>query len=1025
MGKKHFYLPTQPKEHLIVLFLIIYINLFSQSTLLQTYSIQDGLSQNSVNCALQTPEGFLWLGTYDGLNRFDGKDFKQFNADNQSATSSPVQISRLIKALFLDHNDLIWVASSSGTVLFDRKKSSFHNVKDYYKSLELPEQIHIIKFEKDKDQNLYMLTIDNQLYVYNFKSSKMIAFSDGKSKKLITDICSDGKGNVLIASEESVFNLKNYNKNIYFTQNEIILRIANHKEKLWVLTTKYDLYEINLFTNQKLYLNKVYMEAPKLVAPNILQYHNKNLWVGSRNEGLLKIALETKKVQIFKAKSDQTSLQSNFILCIQPIDDDILIIGQSGGGFAVYDNKSYGIIKYKAETNETGFSYDNMILSLKLLNDKEIAAGTISSGILITNLETKEFRYYDVPVSEKIRPEAKNIYTIEKLGNELYMASWAGLLIFDLDTKIFKLFTSEDKQTKELTSLIHLPLSNKLLVGGYNGGLLKFDINNKKFEPLFDPENFLSRNRINVRYMQVVNNEEVWMSSELSGFLKYNLKTGKFIHYPEIFEKTGSSRHFHINGAYVWVATDSGLLQLSHKIELIKHWTKKDGLINDFIYSSFSDPEGKIWVTSNHGVSIINANDNTIINLSEIHGLQGMEYNTACIDFDNKRNVYIGGTNGFNKIIPEKTNINQKVRAPIITDLKIKNEIKLLESDVHFLDTIVLEYDENYIDINFQSPEMGINKHRQYKYRLSGVDEDFLTTDRNHANYSNLDYGTYLFEVAASNLKGEWGPSKFLTIVVKTPWYRQWWFFILKTVTVITLLYFFLNWYISQLNARTNLEKDYALRLKILELDHLRSQMNPHFLFNALNSINSFIVKNEVHLASDYLSKFSKLMRMILEHSKKKVVSLSEEMETLELYLKIENKRFENSFTYSVIIHESLNANEISIPPLIIQPFVENAIWHGLQHKKSNGHIDIKFSMPDSEKLKIEITDNGIGRDKAKALKSKSGSDKKSYGIQITKERLKSVNPDNEIIITDLYDEKGTPEGTKVILLINMSEKVK
>jgi LytS/YehU family sensor histidine kinase len=198
--------------------------------------------------------------------------------------------------------------------------------------------------------------------------------------------------------------------------------------------------------------------------------------------------------------------------------------------------------------------------------------------------------------------------------------------------------------------------------------------------------------------------------------------------------------------------------------------------------------------------------------------------------------------------------------------------------------------------------------------------------------------------------------------------------------------------------------------------------MNPHFLFNALNSINSFIVKNEVHKASDYLSKFSKLMRMILEHSKKKSVLLSDEIEALELYLKIESNRFEKSFEHSILIEEGISTNEIYIPPLIIQPFVENAIWHGIQHQSNVGLVHIKFSKQGDDFVKIEIVDNGIGREKAKKLKSKSGGGNKSYGINITKERIKYSHPNNSMEIVDLHDQEGNPTGTKVILILHNEE---
>ena len=212
-----------------------------------------------------------------------------------------------------------------------------------------------------------------------------------------------------------------------------------------------------------------------------------------------------------------------------------------------------------------------------------------------------------------------------------------------------------------------------------------------------------------------------------------------------------------------------------------------------------------------------------------------------------------------------------------------------------------------------------------------------------------------------------------------------------------------------------------------LEMQALRAQMNPHFIFNCLSSINRFIIKNETEVASDYLTRFSRLIRMVLTNSQRAVISLQDELEMLCLYLDMERLRFKNSFDYNVHFKNVIDTGAISIPPLLLQPFCENAIWHGLMHKEEHGRLDISINMEENI-LYCEITDNGIGRTKAAELGSRSVEKEKSLGLKITKERLALFNKNNRAEtfyeIEDLYDVNNEAAGTKVKLQILYKEEV-
>jgi len=206
-----------------------------------------------------------------------------------------------------------------------------------------------------------------------------------------------------------------------------------------------------------------------------------------------------------------------------------------------------------------------------------------------------------------------------------------------------------------------------------------------------------------------------------------------------------------------------------------------------------------------------------------------------------------------------------------------------------------------------------------------------------------------------------------------------------------------------------------------LEMQALRAQMNPHFIFNSLNSINRFILQNDRLQASEYLTKFSRLVRMILQNSAASLITLESELESLELYLNLEAVRFDHHFTYKISSPDDLDIEVLKVPPLIIQPYVENAIWHGLMHKKEKGQLSIN-AFEENEYLLIKISDNGIGRKQAALLAGKSVTKHKSMGLEITAHRISVMQhlniKESPVVINDLVKDDGTAAGTEVMIKI-------
>lgn len=257
---------------------------------------------------------------------------------------------------------------------------------------------------------------------------------------------------------------------------------------------------------------------------------------------------------------------------------------------------------------------------------------------------------------------------------------------------------------------------------------------------------------------------------------------------------------------------------------------------------------------------------------------------------------------------------------------------------------------------------------------------------------------------------------------------------ILRGVLLGLLFLAFLGWQFFRYRQKIKLEREHIAQVRAeeaalrhwqeTELRALRSQMNPHFIFNCLNSIKSLTLKNETDKASLYITKFSRLMRQVLENSRSEWISLHQELETLSLYMDMEKLRFQNRFDYQLDISPDLSPHSIKVPPMVIQPYVENAIWHGLMHKEDNGKVIVSLTEKDDNQLVIKVIDNGVGRKRSAELKSKSATENKSFGLQITSERMDMLNQYYHINATtnikDLYDDLGNVIGTEVCLTIPM-----
>lgn len=329
----------------------------------------------------------------------------------------------------------------------------------------------------------------------------------------------------------------------------------------------------------------------------------------------------------------------------------------------------------------------------------------------------------------------------------------------------------------------------------------------------------------------------------------------------------------------------------------------------------------------------------------------------------------------------------------------------------------IFKYNENSLGIRFNGTNLSEASGQEYSYKLEPLDTSWSQSSQNNTvSLLKLLPGSYTFKVRVKNEDTAWSEPATFSFTIERPFWDKWWFRLLLIALGASVIVYFYSRRIKAIREEASMQN----QLKELEMKALKAQMNPHFIYNALNSIQSLIVDERKTEAISYVGTFSRLLRQVLEHTDSNVVSLEKEMQTLKLYVKLESLRLNIDLEYTISADTEVMTEFEKLPPLVLQPFVENALWHGLSRKEGLKKMKVFVSQTD-EYLVCTIEDNGIGRAKAATFKKSSTTEMyASRGIDITIKRLAEFNKtkDSPAVYEDLFDREGSPAGTKVNVYI-------
>ncbi|MCH2235842.1 MAG: histidine kinase [Crocinitomicaceae bacterium] len=949
---------------------------FGQQYNLINYSVDEGLPSSQVTSINQDQDGYLWIGTETGLSKFDGLEFVNFSVADGLTDNK-------IEEILVRGRD-IWVGTRKGISHYENQE---------FKPYTFDEEIRVND----------LLFLDEELLIAHDQG--IIKFNKGLFEPYFLDKISLKirslaflNGVLYLGTPEGLFKFSN-EELIRFDEPELDVNISD-------LEVSNDFLYISTYGDAVLTLNPM-NNAVEVVSDRLSSIREIHV-VGNT------IISSTKNGAIIKGPSqdhfinDQNGLEVEQVKCSYLDSEGNFWIGSDGGGLVKFGGDaivSFGV--------KDGLS-SNAVMSISTHNDVHLF-GTYNAGLTIYGRDIEI-------VNEGNGLIDNRIWCVESHFNKIFLGTDDGVSFIDEDGKYSSL---QDQFLNHKIRTI-LRVDSTIYFGGTKG---IFILGHGEVKPRANTQD-LNINKL------VLHNDEVYIGAN-TGLFKIDKTSGiiENIALPtnDVNTVLSDSR------GYLWVGTQNGLYvldgDLMFPIELDKNEFKSRQILG-----LLETKNRTVWVSTafgvyNIGTTIFNRHEQLLIRqFGKVEGIVNLECNLNAIYEDSDGFVWVGTSTGLCKIDPEKSDQLFELKSPRVQFTNLRLFLEEFDFDKFTKEPdslglmpkqISLPYNKNHITFDFMGLNLKDPFSVSYDYRMIGLNDNWISNQKdNYVTYSFLSPGEYTFQVRASNKNFEKSSIIEMGIIINPPFWRTWWFLVIMIGLIVLLLWQFFRARLRNLEREQRNEKlEFKNRLQLLEQRSLNASMNRHFIFNSLNSIQYYINSSDKRSANKYLTSFAKLIRMNLDSSVQHnfIVSLEEEIQRIELYLNLEKMRFNEKFNYELVVDSELDLEGIQIPSMILQPFAENALIHGILPLDRPGKITINIYEEEGE-LVFEVVDDGIGIDKSLEMKCVEPSgDHESQGVEITNRRieiLRRITGDKLLIIgpKQLSDPEGNCLGTKVVI---------
>lgn len=981
---------------------------------------------------MQDSSGLIWISTSNGMNVYDGYNIITFDDEPYKKI-----LGKSIGPSFIDSKNNLWFGSKGLHCFNIRSK----NIQHFLHEESNPNSLILNEITKIKEDRLGNIWIGTKggLSKLNPTSGTFINYYDKNNK----------------------------DKSDAYYNNRIFDFVFDSNGIIWISSLR-GLKKLNLNSNKFESDSLPYgLSRIRIKAINI--DNRNNLWLNANDSVLLKFNISSKLLKTYINSDSEGNISSKIINQIY-IDRLGYIWIATPKGLNLLDNEHDKFVIFKNDYFNFESISDNFITSVYEDKNGLIWIGTASSGVDRMCLKSSKFEHisYNPYIDGGIR--GKNVKRILADQNKLWLVTSEGVELFNtisnktIPNKILHLTNKLNIESIEKDDKENLWI-------GCKEGLYQYDIKTDHFSKVttYNIDN-PTQTIFDIKYMS---DGTLWLGTSI-GLVIYNPKTkilrerfhdsalsklpflfalkfatyetnntiinysnGGVIHCDNKAKMIGNYNEFpsksllfqdfndikidlHKN---ICLASNEGLL-LVNKTGM-KQYNAESGLPSNRIQSITIDSTGKIWTSSDKGISVLNLRENKFINFNMADGLQSLLFHKQSSAISNKGTLYFGGVNGLNIYNPQSV-INKDYFASIrLTSFSCQGKEIFKQSLSDTIEEFKLGNNQNNISFEFSSIYYENPLQIRYAYILEGYDNDWnYIGNRRYGSYTNLPAGSYLLKIKSSLQDGMWSPQiRTIPIVVSSPFWKTNWFVFGLILFIILIIYLVYNFRVKRIIREEERKTEVNKQLSEVKLLALKAQMTPHFIFNSISAIQHFIIDSQNKNALMYLSKFSKLLRIILNNANENKNTIQKEIEFLNLYLELQSIRFEKKIKYQINIEDNYDLENFEIPILLLQPFVENAIEHGVLNKEGEGLILIRF-IKSNNQIICEVEDNGIGREKAIKIKTEKKNAYNSLGIKISEDRVKTIaqlqQSDADIKIIDLYNEEGNATGTLVKITLSI-----
>lgn len=1017
------------KPSVLLLFLLgIALPASPQPLLFENYSSRQGLSQHNCTSIAQDNFGFIWVGTIDGLNRYDGNTFKVYLQQNAAGKKLP---SNAIYSLYFDSvQQLLWIGTARGLTIYDPKGDSLALPSNYFNNKELDIQ-RAWRIKSFKPGEFWFITTNNGLIHFNsITGVSSYFFQSGNEKYRVTDIVLH-QDRILVSDYFELYELQpagttyQVKKLLGEYRFPQIRTMASTGNQLWIGTISKGCYFIK--GNPEKTENIIRSELVFGGIEALGKGNGNDLWIYTRGSGIYRYNTKTETIERAKQnQADPSSPISNFGACVFTDRQGIVWLGASGG-LVKYDTLRFQFSTVTGSSSLNGTLADNAVYTMFRSSDGNHFIGTQGKGLFQWDIQSQSFRPF--PGTAVVENANNVIYSItEDSKGRLWSATCGGLMQVDRQTAIVRYFPEQTKKAhlNKMYAVIKLKNTDSLLVGT-DDGLQFFSLKNYQWQTL-SAAGKLDSNAMEMsafrsaQYFYEEADGTVWICNGSIGLMKlsYSPFSVKRVHVVNQLAK--GVRSIVRMGSYLLVGSNNGLLVYDDRQDkIVRQVYFRPADQSSVCHAIQPDSDGTIWVSSNRGLVRLNKDFSVLQEYNRENGLSFSEFNPGCSMADPDGRMYFGGMDGITVFYPSQIQKSTYSPRPVITSLLVNNKPYVLHEHPDLIQKLTLTHRNNFVTIGFAVPNYSKESNCFFSYRLKGLSEDWSRPSRvPEAVFTSIPPGSYEFELRSSNSDGLWSyQHKTLSLKINAAWWQESWLQVAGLCLVLVSLVFLYQKRIQKVKQEALLRNQMAE----IEIKGLHTQMNPHFIFNALNSIKEMIWKDDKRNASKYLSKFALLIRTSLEQSRQPFITIRQCIDHLEQYLQMEKLRFDD-FSYKIEVDQELLPEDTRIAPMLIQPLVENAIWHGLRNKKQDRQLVVRFSKKVGSII-CEVDDNGVG---IRNTLEKSGTHKplhQSVGIENIKERLAVLNEKYKmncsLRIADKSELPGCPEsGTLAILELSL-----